>query len=564
MTSHDVRDMLDLPGSAGPRPTKKHKAAAPRTNLKGLAREVQSLGGDNPIAIVPEVSVFKKRRLASRKPASRWESKAFSNSARVDGLQLKHWRKKEETTQAPVAEDDSAQQTNTPVAPIEDSTFAKFNVQVNIPHYSDEEYNEHLENEDWARDETDYLMELVREFDLRWPVIWDRYDYKPPIPSVEVAEGAVVPAERIRTLEELKGRYYRIAAAMMKVRKPLESMNAAEFDMYEKMKNFNAAQETKRKAYAETFFHRTKEEAKEEESLLLELKRILARSEKMSEERKELYTRLEAPSSQGNIGIYSSSQGLQSLLHQLMQADKSKKRRSIMETGSGISPASGPGQQPGFDRRDSNIRESISGPSAGGNKKGGAQGPIEHRQLSAEDEALYGVTHPTDRSTSGPIFRREKLNKLISSKSTAQQLKITNVLTELGVGRDLIMPTADIGVIWTSLLEGILKMLELQRQVEKVDGELKVIRQQKAERDKKERAARGEPEPEPSAEPQPAEATENGNINKETEQSREGSIQRSVRAGSAQRSVRGASASHKRSASVLSTTSDNGTKRQKK
>ena len=560
MTSHDVRDMLDLPGSAGPRPPKKYKAAAPRTNLKGLAREVQSLGGDNPIAIVPEVSVFKKRRLASRKPASRWESKPFANSARADGLQLKHWRKKEEKAQAPVTEDGSAEQENPPVAPVEDSTFAKFNVQVNIPQYNDEEYNEYLENEDWARDETDYLMELVKEFDLRWPVIWDRYDYKPPIPSVEVAEGAVVPVEKLRTLEELKSRYYKIAAAMMKVRKPLESMNAAEFDMYEKMKNFNAAQETKRKAYAEAFFHRTKEEAKEEESLLLELKRILARSEKMSEERKELYARLEAPSSQGNIGIYSSSQGLQSLLHQLMQADKSKKRRSIMETGSGISP--GPGQQSGLDRRDSSIRESISGPSGGNSKKGGAQGPTEHRQLSAEDEALYGVTHPTDRSTSGPIFRREKLNKLISSKSTAQQLKITNVLTELGVGRDLIMPTADIGVIWTSLLESILKMLELQRQVEKVDGELKVIRQQKSERDKKERAARGEPEP--SAEPQPPDTIENGSVKKEVSQSREASVQRSVRAGSAQRSVRGASASHKRSASVLSTTSDNGTKRQKK
>src|SRR5690349_18752951 len=96
MTSLDVRDMLDLPNSAGPRPAKKQKVTNIRSNLKGLQREVQSLGGDNPISIVPAVPQFKKRRLASRKPAAKWELKPFTNSARTDGLVLKHWRRKVE------------------------------------------------------------------------------------------------------------------------------------------------------------------------------------------------------------------------------------------------------------------------------------------------------------------------------------------------------------------------------------------------------------------------------------------------------------------------------------
>ncbi|KAH8596341.1 hypothetical protein B0O99DRAFT_685872 [Bisporella sp. PMI_857] len=558
MTSHDVRDMLDLPGTSGPRPAKKQKIAAPRTNLKGLAREVQSLGGDNPIAIVPEVSVFKKRRLASRnKPAARWELSSFNNSARTDGLQLKHWKKKDEILPRSVGEDESSEGSEAAQKKIEDSSFAKFNVRINVPNYTNEEYKEHLESDDWSRHETDYLIELAQEFDLRWPVIWDRYEYNPPPPAdTENAESALIPIPKVRTLEDLKARYYKVAAAMMKVHKPLESMNHSEFDTYEKMKNFNPAQETLRKNYAEKIFMRTKEEAKEEESLLLELKRILARSEKMGDERKELYTRLEAPASSSNMGIYSTSQGLQSLLSQLVQADKSKKRRpTLMDPSSGISPASGPGLQQ-LDRRDSGIRESMSGTSSG-NKKGNA-GASEHRQLSEQEEKIYGVTHPTDRSTSGPVFRHEKLNKLILNKSAIQQAKITNTLNELGIPSRLIMPTADVGAIWTNLLESIIKMLDMMRQVDKAKGELSIAKQQKAEREKKVRAEKGDPEPEADGHGQ----AESG-IKQEEGSVRGSSVQRNTRAESAQRSIRGGSATHKRSASVLSTASDNGAKRQK-
>src|ERR1700733_7532860 len=112
MTSNDVRDMLDLPGTSGPRPAKKQKIAAPKSTLKGLAREVQSLGGDNPIAIVPEITVFKKRRLASRKPAAKWEHRPFRNSARSDDLVLRHWRRKAEVLPAPVGEDGNVEMTD--------------------------------------------------------------------------------------------------------------------------------------------------------------------------------------------------------------------------------------------------------------------------------------------------------------------------------------------------------------------------------------------------------------------------------------------------------------------
>ncbi|RDW91328.1 hypothetical protein BP5796_02493 [Coleophoma crateriformis] len=544
MTSHDVRDMLDLPGSAAPRPAKKQKLAGPRPNLKGLAREVQSLGGDNPIAIVPEISIFKKRRLASRKPAAKWELKPFKNSAREDDLVLRHWKRKAELPPAPVEE-------NVETAPVEeemeDSTFAKFNVKVNTPKYDDEQYRSRLESDDWTKDETDYLIGLVQEYDLRWPIIWDRYDYQPPVPALDEGEGsiAIVPATKTRSMEDMKARYYKIAATMMAIHNPVQFMGQAEFSLHEMMNNFDAKQETKRKQFAELNFRRSREEAKEEESLLLELKRILARNDKLTEERKELYARLEAPISSGNLGLYSTSTGLQQLLQQLMTVDKSKKRKSIMGM-EGMSPAvvgQGNSQQTsgsGDRRESSNHRESVPSSTAPNNKKGPQAAGNERRKLTEEEERVYGVSHH-DRLPGGPQFRHEKIQKPITSKSSVQQQKINNVLAELEVPIRLVMPTADVGVQFEQLLSAINTLLDGRKVADKLTSEIALATEQKRLREEKEK------------ENKEAGGAEGG-AEVKVEEEREKSAAPSVKAGSV----------HKRSASVLSTVSDKSTKRQKK
>lgn len=572
MTSHDVRDMLDLPGSAAPRPTKKQKTAGPRPNLKGLAREVQSLGGDNPIAIVPDVSIFKKRRLASRKPAAKWELKPFKNSARNDNLILRHWRRQTETAPAvaAAAEETNGEPAEVPAEPeLDDSVFAKFNVRVNIPTYDDEQYKAKLENEDWSKGETDYLMGLIQEYDLRWPVIWDRYEYEPPIPEVEAAEGtiAIIPATKDRSMEDLKARYYFVAAKMMAVNNPVQFMGQAEFSLHETMMNFNPAQETARKKFAEAALNRTKEEAREEESLLLELKRMMARTEKLNEERNELYARLETPPSTGNIAPYTSSQGLASLLQQLMTADKSKKRKSLLGP-EGISPAGPSSQQSSaFDRRDSTNRDSNAGSStvtaATNNKKGG-QGPTERRKLTEEEERVYGVTHH-ERLTSGPSFRHEKINRFINGKSSGQQLKIINTLTELEVPQRLIMPTAVVGAAFESLLHNINVMLDAKKVADKLATEIALATAQKAEREKREKEKRGEvgENGENGENDETGEAGDAEVGDQEAEESRNVKVEEGEKEKSVPPSTRAGSV-HKRSASVLSTLSDQSTKRQKK
>ncbi|KAL2115456.1 hypothetical protein VTJ04DRAFT_9711 [Mycothermus thermophilus] len=532
MTSNDLRDVLNLPSdSSTPRPSKKQKTTGPRPNLKGLAREVQNLGGDNPIAIVPEVSFYKKRRFASRKPAARWELKPFTNSARNDGgaLVLRHWRRKTDHGPPPDGAPDGqpAPDGSRDDQP-EDSAFAKFNVKVSVPEYTDDQYRANLQSSEWTKEETDYLMELCRDYDLRWPIIWDRYEYSPaPPPELAGQEStAVMPAPKPRSMEELKARYYEVAAKMMAVNKPAQYMTRPEFELYEMMQNFNPEQERRRKEFALNTMARSRDEAREEESLLLEIKRIMARTERFNEERRELYNRLDFPATDKDITAFKSSAGLQTLLQNLMSTDKAKKRKSILGPNDGASPNSaGPASAgPESATAPANRRESIAasssrresdarGPAsaeptpttatsttapaaasasasaaAANKKKGSAAQQPERRKLSAQEEQVYGVSYH-DRLGSGPTFRYERINKLYSHKSGQQQLRMTNALAELDVPPRLIMPTAAVTAQFEQLWVAVTALVDLRKLSDKLDAEIRLEEAKKAEREKAKAAA---------------------------------------------------------------------------
>jgi DNA methyltransferase 1-associated protein 1 len=70
--------------------------------------------------------------------------------------------------------------------------YAKYNTALEPVQYTDEEYEAYLQDDSWTRSETDHLMQLCAQYDLRWPVIVDRYTPTPP-----------------RTVEELQQRYYK-------------------------------------------------------------------------------------------------------------------------------------------------------------------------------------------------------------------------------------------------------------------------------------------------------------------------------------------------------------------
>ncbi|KAJ1326760.1 DNA methyltransferase 1-associated protein 1 [Microdochium nivale] len=639
MAAHDIRDVLNLPADgAGPRPSKKQKTSAARTNLKGLAREVQSLGGDNPIAIVPEISTFKKRRFGSRKPAAKWVLSPFQNSARDDNqaLLLRHWRKQTEdlsrtTSQPeqpqPQTEGDAAEPSAALVArptDLEDSAFAKYNVRVDVPQYSDELYESALTSTEWTKEETDYLFDLARDFDLRWSLVWDRYEYTPK--QADAAEDgentdvtrAIVPATRARTLEDLKFRYYDVVARMMAAQKKPEHMTSAEYDLYQKMNNYNPQSELQRKRFAEASLSRSKEEAREEESLLVEVRRILARTEKFNQERRDLYDRLDYPQAENDINAFKTSAGLQNLLQTLMNVDKSKKRKSIMEANANAqTPASSVPQsaQPASTPVSESRREStVAPPTAGGHrdsvsnadrperpaKKGAPPAPqLERKKLTEDEERIYGVSHH-DRLHTGPTFRYEKINKILTTKSHAQHQRIINTLLELDIPSRLNMPTRPVVEEMEKLLNSIGVLLDLRKVSDKVDGELKIEQMKKAERDKANGIVPAEPTMGASAESKAegdtavagsdttAEAgSGSSNVNgsgdvaaqedkqaegadKETDDAGEGTDMKKKEvavkqeAGEDKAARPGSSGRHKRSASEVSTVSDKSTKRQKK
>jgi DNA methyltransferase 1-associated protein 1 len=512
MASNDVRDVLNLPtDDLAPRPSKKQKTTAPRHNLKGLAREVQSLGGDNPIAIVPEVSLYKKRRFANRKPAARWEHKQFRNSARDDQtLILRHWKRKTEPGQpgdhadaesSEAVKDENGEDGSKTEDVIEDSAFSKFNVKVQIPEYNDEQYNAKLQNDDWTQEETTYLMTLVRDYDLRWPLIWDRYDFVPKAPEDADMNGensAVVPVAKPRDMEDLKARYYEVAAKMMELQKAIQYMTQPEWDLHQTMVNFKPEQERERKKFALNSMSRSKEEAKEEESLLIEVKRIMARQERFNEERKELYQRLEYPHSDQDINAFKGSTGLANLLSTMQNMSQAKKRKPIAgpEGTSPSVPTPGTNGQPASATSEAppSRRESTAAPSAGvrdsigaekplpaGNKKG--QPAAERRKLNEQEEQIYGVsTH--ERLGSGPTFRYERVNKMFSHKSGQQQTRIQNVLTELDIPIRLNMPTASVVAEYEKLVLAVTGLVDLRKLRDKLDGEIKIEEAKKAERAK--------------------------------------------------------------------------------
>ena len=108
--------------------------------------------------------------------------------------------------------------------------FDQFNVKVDLPTYTDEEYEQYLQgitsdnfvntDPEWMKEETDYLWSLCADFDLRWIVIADRYEW----------EG------KERTMEDLKDRYYSGVRKLLAGRIPESLMTATQLEQYNSYK----------------------------------------------------------------------------------------------------------------------------------------------------------------------------------------------------------------------------------------------------------------------------------------------------------------------------------------
>lgn len=88
--------------------------------------------------------------------------------------------------------------------------FGSFNMYgPSVMEYSQFEYDQHLTDPNWSPHETTYLFDLLREYDLRFIIAADRYEYKGPTGMGNVKR---------RSVEEIKERYYTICRRLIRTR----------------------------------------------------------------------------------------------------------------------------------------------------------------------------------------------------------------------------------------------------------------------------------------------------------------------------------------------------------
>lgn len=178
----DIADILGVNGSTGNKVSDevskilgdKVKVGPKAKKPKGMSREVfRLLGNEASVSAAEEISRpsttqgFKLKRNMGMK--GRWSWAPIINSAReTDNTTFRHWIRT-----------DSLE---------DDYPFAKFNYAPVIVSYTDFEYEEFLLSKEWSRKETDYLMNLCCECELRWPLIVDRYHLTPTRAPEEIME----------------------------------------------------------------------------------------------------------------------------------------------------------------------------------------------------------------------------------------------------------------------------------------------------------------------------------------------------------------------------------------
>ncbi|KAK9483054.1 hypothetical protein V1527DRAFT_474338 [Lipomyces starkeyi] len=470
MSSADIRDMLDLPSqvpsAARPPPAKRIKTDGKK--LDGIHRELHNLLGENTQAVTVMQNKFKEKPNWMQKP-SPWVWTKFKNQARKDDLELHHWVRGTPTN--------------------DEYPFAKFDKQVDVPTFSKEEYNQGLADTAWTPRETEYLFDLCREYDLRWLVVQDRYDYEP--------EENEPPS--IRTLEDLKERYYFCCRKLMELRRDASGVDWTQRDLelYNAM-NFNKDKEIMRKQYLERLLSRSPAEIAEEERLILEYRRLQESSKKLVQDREELLRLLESPQTANSFAQYQSPQGLSQLAGNILASDKNRRRKGVPEPAAQGGPVARavPGtpnsgvhaqalaqaQQAHVAGVQNGVHGTKQTPQAGRPSSQAAPAVSKAelvqsatakkvvKRVPPGEENLYGISYH-DKLVQGVYLRSTKISTL---KPTVQT-KVASILAELGIATKLAMPTAKVCERYEALQQAINLLIETKKQADKLDHEVKVL-----------------------------------------------------------------------------------------
>ncbi|KAF7623575.1 hypothetical protein Mgra_00010132 [Meloidogyne graminicola] len=191
--------------------------------------------------------------------------------------------------------------------------FARFNKQLDLIKFTDEEYDEYLDDERWAKEETLHLLDLCHRFDLRWPIIENYFDRE--------------RFKNRKTMEDMKERYYGI----------VNELNTARNTQAEPLA-YDAEHERRRKEQLIKLWNRTEEQ--EEEELKEAVKKIEAKRKEREKKAHDLQRLINAAAERISISPDSST-GCSSSVVSGPSTNRSAHRRSLKRLGTQSLLASG-------------------------------------------------------------------------------------------------------------------------------------------------------------------------------------------------------------------------------
>lgn len=533
MSSSDIFDVLNIQqkskspstGAPSPSPNLLAKNVASRPQVTGMQRELYNLLGENQPPIMVQSSNRFKEKLNSNVKPSPWTNAEFQATPT---LKLKHWVKgSKELLGGEVVESSYAKfDKHLSIPTFNQEAYESFmvlatdpNQQQTIENKSEEKPEEKCENEkedkednddkndskeeenqqstdksekseqpdaksestpvavvvgnetnEWTFAEVDYLFQLCKRFDLKWPVIFDRYSFGD---------------SSTRSLEDLKERFYEVCKKFFLNKRPDDPLIS--------LLNFSKKKEIERKKYLERLLARSAAEIAEEEALIIESRKFEMAAKKTLNERENLLRLLDSPNSNQSVTQYMTSQGISQLYSSLI-SDKSRKRKhtsSIPENPwmkqqqqfaqqrQRLQQMHGIKQQ----EQDDDASSEFSSPKKTKKQKQELQTAIKRKAESAYAEQLLQNFDEEELNSLGVKSQGEKLlpgaylrSTKISTFKPALQNKIAATMQELSLPMRPVMITATVLDKHEEILKRITTLTDLKKHLDKLEVEKAITR----------------------------------------------------------------------------------------
>ncbi|KAH3901696.1 related to SWR1-complex protein 4 [Saccharomycodes ludwigii] len=477
-SSNDLFDMLNIQkkNSESPVPSSansKKKQLTPKIPvppMTGLQRELYSLLGDSlPPSVIHSNNIgtqFKTSfKMKTQGKPSPWTYAPFRPNEK-SSFTLRHWVKGSKDLL------DAESQV---------SMYSKFNIHYKIPQFDQQEFEKFMSEEDrktYEFKEIQYLFDLCRLYDLKWIVILDRYDF----------EG------KQRSVEDLKDMFYFVC------RKYMQHIDPENKEIL-KFLDFPKEKEIERKQYLNRLLSRSSAEIAEEEALVIEAKRFEMAAKRTLAEREQLLRLLDSPTAVDDISIqqFLTSHGMTQFYNSLL-ADKSRKRKydSVAENPWVKQQQQFRKQQKTRKIEDESKKEQENKKNSAKTKSqdnqennGGSSGSNGTKRRQESEKAVQLINDPVtsllrefnkdERKSLGIHLYENKLSPGVFLRSTkissfkpAVQNKVQVALNELQIPTRPVMPTFDVVKKHDQLLKKITILLDLKKQVDKLEAENRI------------------------------------------------------------------------------------------